>query len=343
METLTSICPGCGAPMQSHTVSDPGYRQKPDQPLCQRCFRLKHYGDTHRFDQAQVSLAHVLREIRAIEGTVVVLIDLVNFDPNMLEVLESHLFDRPIVLVFTKRDLLPKTLSQYKIRLMIQRHLKNRRLRILETLMVSINNRSSIADLSDFLESLGGDILITGLVNAGKSSLINALLGSDRLTVSPHAHTTLAIQALPFRGKLIYDTPGFHGVNVLEGLSIQQAAVYAISTPIKPLTFQISQEQTFVLGEVVAVRLIPLGNASVTVYAAANCPVHRSGTRAEAFLTTHRPALANCEPVLMANQLTEASDLVIAGLGWISFKGSFGSLQVLTQHPECCSLRKALL
>lgn len=343
MESLKPICPGCGAPMQSHSASSPGYRQKPDHPLCQRCFRLKHYGDTSRFDQSDVSLAHVLREIRAIEGTIIVLIDLVNFDPNMLDVLETHLFDRPIVLVFTKRDLLPRTLSHHKIRLMIKRHLKNRRLRVLDALMVSTVDQASITALSEFIDSLEGDVLITGLVNAGKSSLINALLGYDRLTVSPHAHTTLAVQALPFHGKLIYDTPGFHGVNALEGLSVQQAAGYAISTPIKPITYQINQEQTLVLGEVAAVKLIPRGNASVTVYAAPSCTVHRSGVRAKAFLTAHHPNLALCEPVMMASQLSEASDLVIAGLGWISLKGSFESLQVHLQHPECCSLRKALL
>lgn len=343
MVPINPICPGCGAPLQSHSPTELGYRQRPDQPVCQRCFRLKHYGDTDRFEQSNVSLAQILREVRAIAGTLVVLIDLVNFDPQMLDVLDEQLFDRPVVLVFTKRDLLPVTLSQYKIAQMVRRHLKGRRLRVLESMTVSVRDRASIADLSEYLAELNDDILIAGMVNAGKSSLINALLGTEQLTVSPHAHTTLGVQALPFRGKTIYDTPGFHIVSAVEGLSVQDAAPYSITTPIKPVTFQITSEQTFILGDLAAVRIVPVDSGSVTVYASTRCPMHRSGPRAEAYLEEHHSDLANLESLTLGEDLDEAWDVVITGLGWVSLKGRFTSVSVLSQHPECCSLRKALL
>ena len=343
METITPICPGCGAPLQSKSPHTLGYRQKDDQVMCQRCFRLKHYGDTERFDQSSVGLTQVLREVRAIEGTLAVLMDLVNYDQKMLDVLESSLFDRSILLIFTKRDLLPITLSQHKIAQMVRRSLQGRKLRIQDALTVSVFDRDAMRELTELLRSLDGNIIIAGMVNAGKSSLINALTGRDQLTVSPHAHTTLAIQALPFYDKIIYDTPGFHAVNALEGLSAKQAAPYAITKPVKPLTYQIHQEQTFVLGDVAAVKVVPIGTASLTVYVSANVPVHRSGHNAPTYLLNHHPLLAQLTSHVIAKNVDEASDVVITGLGWLSLKGQFASLEILTSHPECCSLRKALL
>lgn len=343
METLKLLCPGCGAPFQSESPERAGYRQRPDQALCQRCFRLKHYGDTRQFVDTAVGFSQVLREIRVIPGTLVILIDLVNFDPRLLDVLSESLSDKPILLVFTKRDLLPETLSLSKIGRMVQRSLKGRHFGILDAVTVSVQDRRSVLALRDRLVELQGDVIIAGMVNAGKSSLINALTQTDQLTVSPHAHTTLAIQAIPFERKMIYDTPGFHVVNALEGLTVSEAAVYAITAPLKPLTYQIKGEQTFVLGDLASVRISAMTPSSVTIYVASTCPIHRSGPRAKAYLTTHHPQLADLPEVVLADENIEGSDVVISGLGWLSFKGSFASVAVQIRHPECVSLRKALL
>ena len=343
METLKQLCPGCGAPFQSESAERAGYRQRPDQALCQRCFRLKHYGDTRQFVDTAVGFSHVLREIRVIPGTLVILIDLVNFDPRLMDVLSESLSDKPILLVFTKRDLLPETLSLSKIGRMVQRSLKGHHFGILDAVTVSVKDRRSVLALRDRLAEISGDVIIAGMVNAGKSSLINALTQSDQLTVSPHAHTTLAIQAIPFEGKMIYDTPGFHVVNALEDLTVSEAARYAITTPLKPLTYQINGEQTFILGDLASVRISAKMASSVTLYVSATCPIHRSGPRAQAYLDTHHPQLAALAERGLAEEDLDGNDVVIAGLGWLSLKGSFDSVAVRIMHPECVSLRKALL
>lgn len=343
MEKITMSCPGCGVPFQSLSSDQPGYRLREDQSLCQRCFRLKHYGDTRLVSDSAIELAQVLREIRVIEGTLVVLIDLVNFDPRLLDVLEQSLHDKSVMLVFTKRDLLPRTLSLSKISRLVQRSLKGRHLKVLDALTVSVRDRESVDFLRQRLLELSGDVIIAGMVNAGKSSLINALTGSNQLTVSPHAHTTLAIQAIAFDQKRIYDTPGFHVVNALEGLSVSEAARYAITSPLKPVTFQVNGDQTFVIGDLAAVRLSANGPSSVTVYVSAECPIHRSGPRAKAYLTSHVPHLAKLPETALASDAIDGSDVVIAGMGWLSLKGQFESVAVQIRQPEWVSLRKALL
>ena len=343
METVKLCCPGCGAPFQSKSADQPGYRLRDDQILCQRCFRLKHYGDTRLVQDSAIELTQVLREIRVIEGTLVVLIDLVNFDPRLIDVLESSLHDKEVVLVFTKRDLLPKTLSLSKISRLVQRSLKGRHLRVRDALTVSIRYRASVDFLRQRILELEGDVIIAGMVNAGKSSLINALTQTQQLTVSPHAHTTLAIQAIPFEGKRLYDTPGFHVVNALEGLSVDEAARYAITSPLKPQTYQINGDQTFIIGDLAALRIVAPNSSSVTVYVSGDCPIHRSGPRAKTYLSTHVPRLANCPETVVTTDNVDGVDVVIAGLGWLSLKGSFESVAVQIAQPEWVSLRKALL
>ncbi len=343
METVKPCCPGCGAPFQSSSADQPGYRTREDQSLCQRCFRLKHYGDTRLVRDSAIELTQVLREIRVIEGTLVVLIDLVNFDPRLLDVLDDSLHDKEVVLVFTKRDLLPKTLSVSKISRLVQRSLKGRRLRVLDAFTVSVRDRESVDFLRQRLVETEGDIIIAGMVNAGKSSLINALTRSQQLTVSSHAHTTLAIQAIPFDGKRLYDTPGFHVVNALEGLSVEEAARYAITAPLKPQTYQITGEQTFILGDLAALRIIATDSSSVTVYVSDECPIHRSGPRAKAYISTHVPQLTNVPETVLATDGVDGMDVVIAGVGWLSLKGSFEAVAVTIAQPEWVSLRKALL
>lgn len=47
----TKSCLGCGLPLQNEDPNLPGYTPKSDfdeHSLCQRCFRLKHYGEKYK-------------------------------------------------------------------------------------------------------------------------------------------------------------------------------------------------------------------------------------------------------------------------------------------------------
>lgn len=52
------------------------------------------------------------------------------------------------------------------------------------------------------------DVAVIGMANAGKSTLLNALMNSAQLTTSRHPGTTLDFTKLPFEDFVIYDTPG---------------------------------------------------------------------------------------------------------------------------------------
>ena len=55
------------------------------------------------------------------------------------------------------------------------------------------------------------------------------------------------------------------------------------------------------------------------------------------------PQLTNVPETVLATDGVDGMDVVIAGVGWLSLKGSFEAVAVTIAQPEWVSLRKALL
>ena len=63
----------------------------------------------------------------------------------------------------------------------------------------------------------GGDLILLGLANAGKSSLANALSGTDAVLVSPRAGTTRDVLAVAIgHGRRVLDAPGDLGATATD-------------------------------------------------------------------------------------------------------------------------------
>ena len=50
--TMSKKCLGCGIELQDENVLNPGYTTNLDYDFCQRCFRLKNYGDYQVVDKS---------------------------------------------------------------------------------------------------------------------------------------------------------------------------------------------------------------------------------------------------------------------------------------------------
>ena len=340
---MNKTCQGCGALLQTTDPTAIGYVPDLNHTVCRRCFRLTHYGDASVIRKDEVILKELLSSLKKVEGTFVLLMDLVNYDVRVLDMLETHFKDRPIILVITKSDLLPKTLSREKIKRMVNLSLTDRKIDHLAIAVTSLKSKASLFNLKNMLAKTKGDLIFIGMANAGKSSLINALTGSDSLTVSAFAHTTLKINRIDYEGRTLYDTPGFTLQGFLETLSLKEAKRYAVMKPLKAKTFQITDPQTFIIAPFVTLTVTPLEALSVTFYLSETCPFHRSGNNAQAYLEKHHPEMAAMSSEIRYNKVDEKTDVVISGIGWMSVKGKAESILIKTDLKQEISLRKALL
>jgi len=327
-------------------MSDPtgiGYVLDMNHEVCRRCFRLKHYGDASVIRKDEVVLKDLLNQLNRVEGTFVLLIDLLNYDVRILDMMETHFKDRPTILVITKSDLLPRTLSREKIKRMVNLSLADRKIDHLAVAVTSLKSKASIINLKHMLSRTRGNLIFIGMANAGKSSLINALTDTQTLTVSAFPHTTLKINEVDYEGRTLYDTPGFKLQGYLEKLSLSDAKLYAVMKPLKAKTYQISDPQTFIIAPFITLLVTPTEALSVTFYLSETTPFHRSGKNAQAYLEKHHPEMTDMKSQIRYNKVDERSDVVFSGIGWMSIKGKAESILIKTDLKQEISLRKALL
>lgn len=220
-------CGGCGALLHCQDYALPGFIPKelfeildPGELrsiICQRCYFLKHYNTALNIRVSPDVYQKLLEPIKEKKALAVVVVDLLDVPcsiwPNLIDILGTR---RPVVVVGNKVDLLPADDVNHLQR--IKESLKA----VIDQTSLGRCNIKHIALVSAFtgfgIESLitkiqtswgiKGDIYLVGCTNSGKSTLFNALLGSDmcktkasflihRATTSPWPGTTLNMLKFP--------------------------------------------------------------------------------------------------------------------------------------------------
>ena len=121
---MHKVCEGCGVKLQNEDKQKIGYTPKMEASLCQRCFRIRHYDDVMISMKQGIDSDEVLSKIAMMDALVVWVVDLFDFEANMMKGMNRHLAGKDIVMVATKRDLLPATLSDQKLGNFILQRLK---------------------------------------------------------------------------------------------------------------------------------------------------------------------------------------------------------------------------
>ena len=345
------ICSGCGAVLQDTESTESGYTPKLENALCQRCFRIKHYDDLVKSYKSDFDNYDILNTINERDNLILWVVDLFDFDSNIISGLNRHLMDKDIILVGTKRDLLPDTMGHAKLLQFIQSRLKFYGISVDEILFTGDHGQygaDSVLDVIDHYRD-GRDVIIMGQANVGKSTLINAIAETD-ITISKYPGTTLDLISIPMPGYTLYDTPGLIRKDNLQYYAEEKDLNALIPNKIKPKTFQLSQDSSFTIGGVIQVQIEVKANTSLTIYMNHGLEIHRAALRnAESqwereFNDPKNPKVLGEYALTPELPIGRGSfDLVINGLGFINFKEGVKSIKVLRQKEVEVLIREAIV
>lgn len=363
-----SQCKGCGIELQSMDPKALGYVVNLNQTLCERCFKLQHYGIVTKNMQTGIDANKVIEKINQLTGSILWVVDLFNFEGSMIDHLNQKLPGKDIYLILTKRDVLPLTLTTEKITEFVYERLQAHDITIKGGTIVGNfyiephKKRAGLsefglehrANLMDLIDSIEGNLIFMGRANTGKSTLINTLFQDQRLTVSRHPGTTLDVLKLVQHGRAIYDTPGIENPHsVLTHLKEADLKTVLPIKPIRPYVSQLNSDQSFAAGGLARLDVRVKGKASVVGYFSRQLPIHR-GKLADADRLWKSHLNEMLKPSLDTSLLTmhtiqgptdfsEKVDVVIAGLGWFSLKGEIEAISVRVHKGIDVVFRKAMI
>lgn len=344
----TLICTGCGVKLQTTDTQSIGYiPEKALQrtpPVCQRCFRIRHYNEAASVTLDQGEFLRILGGIAEQKALVVHIVDLFDFEGSLISGLHRFVGNNPILLAVNKLDLLPQSLNWNRVKNWVQKQAKDNGIKPIDIVLISAKNGKGFELLAQAMDvhRRGHDIYIVGATNAGKSTLINQLIHrfSDlqtELTVSRYPGTTLDIVRIPLvEGEAIMDTPGIvYPYRLTEIVDERTVNALLPDKTIKPVTYQLDAKQTLFFGALARMDFVQGEHRSFTCYVSNKIHIHRTKLeRADALYEEHRGKLLAPPEGEEAHKLSpftrhrfqispgDKVDLSISGLGWIQVNGT---------------------
>lgn len=343
-------CFGCGVKLQSDNPKQKGYipnsAKATNAPLlCQRCFRIQHYAEEQNNEEFNENdFIKILQKAKSENAIVVYVVDLFSFESTFIDKINSLLTDMDVIFVANKRDILPKAVNDQKLADFVLKRAVDMGINAIDIVVTSASKNYNIDELISKIMSLrhGGNVYVVGSASCGKSSLINTLLKNysnetnNFITVSPYPGTTIDVIEVPIDdNSYIYDTPGLTIKNSI--ITLVDRKVLNQVTPkseIKPLTYQLEQEQSLIIGGLAYFDFVSGPKSNFTVYVSNMVQVNRSKLKRapevfESLIKNKqvRPitSLIKGNDDLETHQFVLGNkgkyDIGINGLGWISVEG----------------------
>ena len=275
--------------------------------LCERCFRIRHYNEYRQVIKSNQDFIPILKDISKTNDLVVLVLDLWML-PQNLDLIKKYL-SNPILLVLTKRDLLPRSITDKYL----LDYMKSYDLSVVDQVMISSVKNTNLDELLNKIKKhqTSKNVYVVGYTNAGKSTMINTLLrhysdSLEEITTSMLTSTTLNTIEVPFLEDMtLLDTPGLleegNYLDLLDGKMIKRVIP---KKEIKPITYQIKEPQTLQVESLFSLEIVTPTN--LTFYLSNALSIHR-------FYKTL--------PVQYHKRTIEISssnqDLVILGIGFI--------------------------
>jgi len=323
-------CKGCGALLQVSNPDAVGYIPDLEQNYCQRCFRLSHYGDVSHLKTSHVTNDKIFNIYNKYPNELfVVIIDILDSfvldNDDLLKIFKNN----KVLLIVNKTDLLPSNISDTKMNTMLSKMLFNLNKKYPNIISAMITNKFEDQFNGQFLEILKDlkvkRLVFAGRANAGKSSLINKLLGKNDLTISLYPGTTLDEVEINYQDYIFIDTPGLVDENNYSThLNLEKYKLSKIDKTIKPQVYQLYEPQSYFYEGLCRVDIKPIDNASITWFINNNNEIHRTKLdNADIYYQKHYPEFKlRVKPLSIKEfNIDDEQLFIIKGLGMFKIKG----------------------
>ncbi len=332
---MNKKCNGCGAILQTVDSDNVGYIKEQNlekSSLCERCFRIRNYGDYKVVIKDNEEYLNILKKVSDTKDLVILVVDVFNISEKLNEL--SNILSNPILLVLSKRDILPKDIYEQRILEYLDRYSLN----IVDKLLISSNKNYQLDELLTMIKKYkkSNKVYVVGESNAGKSTLINKMLynyseNNTTITTSLLPSTTLDMIEIDLSDDLILiDTPGLldngNIINLVVGDDLKKIVP---SKEIKPITYQIKAKQTIMIDKYACLNFKEPTN--VTLFLSNQLKIER-------FFDKREPK----KLVKKTLFVKDGEDIVINGLCFIKVSKS-ANIDVYTLNGVSVYLRDSLI
>ncbi len=302
-------CIGCGVKLQTEEKDKLGYTRDLEKKLCERCFKIRNYGEYKTIIKQNTEFINILKNINETKDLVILVIDIFNLNKD-LDIIKENI-KNDILLVLTKRDILPKSVHDEKLLEYIDKY----NLNIIDKIVISSNKNYNFDNLYELINKykLSKNVYIVGYTNAGKSTMINKIIynysdNTDEITTSILPSTTLNEIKIKINDELnIIDTPGVlinnNFYNILNGKELKRIIP---KKEIKPISYQLKEKQYILIDKY---AIIEAENINMVLFMSNSLNIKRIYKKPTTNLEKTEINIDNC-------------DLVINGLGFIKFIGN---------------------
>lgn len=336
IETLKT-CMGCGVVLQDQNVLQEGYTTSLENDICQRCFRMKNYGEYQMIAKSNDEYLEILKSVGETKDLVLYITDLLNLEKNIEQI--RTIIPNKMILVLNKKDVLPKSVKENKL----ISYLEEKNVHFEEVIVISANKNYNIDYLLKRIKyhQTSKKVYVVGHTNAGKSSLINKLIQNysdnvQELTMSPLPSTTLNTVTIEINDYLtLIDTPGLvENGSILNHIDPSMVKKISPKKEIKPKTFQLKPNQSIIIEDFVRIDYVEGEKNSFTLFVSNDLKVKRL------LNASNKDDLKDLNKITYAVKYDE--DLVITGLGFIKIVNK-GLIDVYIDKNVDTFMRKSLI